>query len=663
MARHYIDTRSLGQVVIPVRRMWLAAALLLLLPIGAWAQTVGTPFGINTTTAGNQRFSTAASDGSGNFVVVWQGAVSGGYGVFGQRYDMNGVRVGTEFAVSALPVDAGSKPSVAVAADGSYFVVAWAVAGVNAGIMARRFDGTGPLDTPEFSVATASTPTTIAPSVAIGHDDFLVAWLNTTSYEWISSRRYDRYGAAFGATEFAVSNFLIVGSGGPAPGQMTDRPVVAADAAGNYMVAWEAYVAPEFRVSARRYDAATATWDPEFVVDHTYFPRQPAIAGGQGSFVIVWERFVAPTPSDPHDPIYAQRVSSTGSLIGSPFRVNTTAPVSGNPSPAVAIDAAGRIAVAWLHNGVTGRSLTADGLPFGGEYVINASSVQDADPGLAATTRGSFVAVWTDPNRDASRGGSQWGIYGQLLKIPADLIVSDLLAPAAVGSGTTVSVSLKVLNQGSVEAPMIVTRVYWSTSPTLGAGAILASQTMGPFVDGEAEATHFPITIPYVAPGTYYLIAVCDDDKAVAEANETNNTLARSIIVDRPDLVVTGLSATVDRSTSPNTVTIRITTQNIGFSTAAPTRTTFFLSSDPVLSPNETPLGVFDVPALSGNGGSLCLRFGPSCSTSQATASFLPSAVSTTPWMMYLIAVSDATNSVAESNEGNNTKVVPIYLW
>jgi hypothetical protein len=67
-------------------RLTLALALS---PAISWGQgPAGAEFQVNSYTTDVQRFPAVTSDGSGNFVVVWQSAFQDGssYGVYGQRF-------------------------------------------------------------------------------------------------------------------------------------------------------------------------------------------------------------------------------------------------------------------------------------------------------------------------------------------------------------------------------------------------------------------------------------------------------------------------------------------------------------------------------------------------------------------------------------------------
>jgi hypothetical protein len=73
-------------------------------PRPAWPQgnPLGPEFRVNTFIIGSQQSASVATDGSGNFVVVWKSQYQDGSfdGVFGQRYASSGTPLGPEFRVN-----------------------------------------------------------------------------------------------------------------------------------------------------------------------------------------------------------------------------------------------------------------------------------------------------------------------------------------------------------------------------------------------------------------------------------------------------------------------------------------------------------------------------------------------------------------------------------
>jgi hypothetical protein len=86
----------------------------------AQPQPAGGEFRVNTYTTNLQRFPQVGMDGGGNFVVVWESVDQDGSGpgVFGQRYDAAGARLGEEFRVNTYTTGRQSLPGVASAGGG-----------------------------------------------------------------------------------------------------------------------------------------------------------------------------------------------------------------------------------------------------------------------------------------------------------------------------------------------------------------------------------------------------------------------------------------------------------------------------------------------------------------------------------------------------------------
>ena len=193
---------------------------------------VGGEFQVNTYTTGQQYRPSVDFDGAGNFVVVWaSGSFSvGDLDVFGQRFTAGGARQGAEFAVNSDPSNYQGRPRIARSRDGS-FVVAWQQLG---GVVeARRFDANGvPLGN-DFQV-NQNVGGSHNPEVDSDADgDFVITWAgNEGGGLGVFGRRFDASGAA--GPEFRVNTYTT---------GIQWKPHIAADSAGNFVVAWHDYEA------------------------------------------------------------------------------------------------------------------------------------------------------------------------------------------------------------------------------------------------------------------------------------------------------------------------------------------------------------------------------------------------------------------------------------
>jgi len=193
---------------------------------------LGSAFQVNTVAAYNQFAPVAAALADGGFVVCWasQNQDGSATGVYGQRFDSDGQRVGTEFRVNTWTQYAQEAPAVS-ALDNGGFVVAWQSAGQDKsqwGVYAQRFNADGSMAGNEFRVANSTLGDQAAPRVCeLGDGGFAVLWSVDGA---IMARRFDANGVAAG-NEFKVL-------GRPPDGQGIGLGDVAALEGGGLAVAW-----------------------------------------------------------------------------------------------------------------------------------------------------------------------------------------------------------------------------------------------------------------------------------------------------------------------------------------------------------------------------------------------------------------------------------------
>ncbi|HEY6565552.1 MAG TPA: hypothetical protein VIY86_13775, partial [Pirellulaceae bacterium] len=115
--------------------------------VDSTGQPVGDDILVNSTVLGEQSHASIAIDDSGNFAVVWtsRGSGSEGRDIFLQRFSADGTRVGSEVRVNTTTAGSQHHAVVDRAGNGE-FVVAWnsfAQDGEGWGIFAQRFDDQG----------------------------------------------------------------------------------------------------------------------------------------------------------------------------------------------------------------------------------------------------------------------------------------------------------------------------------------------------------------------------------------------------------------------------------------------------------------------------------------------------------------------------------------
>ena len=145
------------------------------------ANPIGDDFVVNSYTTDTQQRPDVSITDSGDFVVVWDSLNQDGSsnGIFGQRLNSGGVKVGAEFQVNAYTTGGQFRPAVAIT-PWNEFLVTWESSnqdGDSLGIFAQAYDGAGVRMGDEFMVNTVTQFRQRSPSVAVGDGgDFIVAF-------------------------------------------------------------------------------------------------------------------------------------------------------------------------------------------------------------------------------------------------------------------------------------------------------------------------------------------------------------------------------------------------------------------------------------------------------------------------------------------------------
>lgn len=179
---------------------------------------LGEAFVVNSFVAGSQQQPRLADLAGGGFVAVWIDPGQDGhfFGVFGQRFDAQGRRVGREFQVNTERVGSQQEPAVASLPDGG-FVVAWSSSGQDGdgqGVYYQRFGADGARVGAEQRAHTATAGSQTQPSVTVlENGDVLIAWQSRAS-GWtpdplaplgLFAQRFDAEGTPYGVLEVGGS--------------------------------------------------------------------------------------------------------------------------------------------------------------------------------------------------------------------------------------------------------------------------------------------------------------------------------------------------------------------------------------------------------------------------------------------------------------------------
>lgn len=373
----------------------------------------GGEFFINTHTTANQGFPDLASDGNGTFVATWesQGQDGDGFGISAQRQTAAGTPLGTEFQVNTYTTDNQWDPAVSMAPGGE-FVIVWAslVDGNQFGIAGQRYDADGVALGTEFIVNTFTAGDQHYPAIAHGSNgDFLVVWESLgqdQSFGGIYGQLFDSAGQPSGS-EFRVNTTTL--------DEQNDVKVAAKD--GGFLVVWESdgIDGDGEAVVMQELDTTGAPVGGEIQVNSSSSGDQEdpdiSVLPG-GTFAVVWE-------SDGQDgsgeTIVAQVFGADGLPIGSELIVNSTVTADQN-EPQVAAVGTDHFFAIWqdssgMDDDVRGRRFDVAGQPAGDELLLNTSTADDQDePSVAADVNGRLLTVWRsfgDHDGEAAGVGAQ----------------------------------------------------------------------------------------------------------------------------------------------------------------------------------------------------------------------------------------------------------------
>jgi hypothetical protein len=318
----------------------------------------GAAFRVNAQGALDQEKPRVARLASGGAVVVWQGGPLGFQDIYARFLNADGSFATGDILVNTHTNQFQIDPSVAVLANGTVVVV-WASSqqdGSLQGVYAQRFDAAGQKLGAEFRVNQFTGRNQRTPAVAaLADGNFAVAWISELQR---SAESVDVYARVFTAAGAAATGELQVN---PTPVGICANPAIAASASGGFAVAWS-QKGGVFHTSAgdrQATQARTDGWD----VAARLFTSAGAGAGGAirlntvgygdqygpqisafgKNYLASW---VSLGQDGAREGIYGQFLNGSGGLEGVEFRVNT-ATASRQMHPAIASDAVNRFLVLW----------------------------------------------------------------------------------------------------------------------------------------------------------------------------------------------------------------------------------------------------------------------------------------------------------------------------
>jgi hypothetical protein len=339
-----------------------------------------------------------AVDDSCNFVITWNDLRNVGRDVYAQRYDCSGAPLGSNFIVNDDTAEAMQLyPAIGASASGEFVITFWDYRNPTSDIYAQRFDSSGTPLGSNFKVNDEVGSTSqIHPVIASsGSGNFVIAWEDFRDLNGdIYAQRYDSSGNPLG------TNIKVNDDVGDAD---QEWPAAAMDALGNFLIAWTDHRNDTTNVYAQRFDPLGTRLGSNFKVNEGGAGSSPAVAMyGSGDFTVTWYHY-----DYPEREIYAQRYNSSGTPLGSNFRVNDDT-TDLQFEPAIAVDSSGNSVITWRDDrnyplyaqDIYAQRYNSAGTPLGANFRVNDDSMQETQwaPAVAMDASGNFVITW-------------WGFY------------------------------------------------------------------------------------------------------------------------------------------------------------------------------------------------------------------------------------------------------------
>ena len=260
------------------------------------------------------------------------------------------------------------------------------------------------------------------------------------------------------------------------------RPAIAMDANGNYIVVWESQDqdGDGYGIYAQIYDNTGTVQKSEFLVNTTTSNDQrfPDIAvDSDGDFAVVWQSY---DQDGDNWGIYFQRFDNTYTAQGSETLVNVT--ITGRQCmPKIAMDDNGNFAIVWESDGeIHGATYNADGTSAVSEFQINSTSTNiQGYPDIAMDNDGDFVITWQSYDQD----GDGFGIYHQRYNASAVTQGSETLVNTTTNNQQT-SPSISIDDNGNYI-------IVWTDDAADGDGKGIFGQLY--YADGTTNVSEFQV--------------------------------------------------------------------------------------------------------------------------------------------------------------------------
>jgi hypothetical protein len=433
---------------------------------------------VNTTTAGDQyvyywSVRTIAVQPDGGYISVWidlNGLDGSADGIFGQRFNASGAKVGSQFQVNTTYNGSQYSPAVAVAPDGS-FIVAWEGPGTSVDVFAQRFTKDGVKIGAEFLFNTTVSGNQKYPELQFYPDGTFVAGFVDAAQTVL--QRFDADGRTIGL-ETRISS----GTGDVVLDGLCVRPDKSV------LLTWTSgqdVYGQFFDTNLQPIGTATRMNTYTAGLQEYSIPR----VDGDGNFVVVWE---SAGQDGSGMSIYGRRYDKNFNPLGGEFAI-TTNTTNDQIEPQVAMEPGGRFIITWTDNnnrdggGPAGgwdgtsvwmREYAANGNPVGSETMVNQSITgYQGYPVIDVNASGRFVIAFEGNGTQAGQIDNQ-GVFSRSYQLSQTGTTAITVTPATATADDIVTVTM------TLTASSNITNVTPNSLSLSGTNGVFATLISGP---------------------------------------------------------------------------------------------------------------------------------------------------------------------------------------
>jgi VCBS repeat-containing protein len=399
---------------------------------------------VNTYTYKDQEKSSITSLNDGGYVVSWtsDGQDGSDEGIYLQRYDYNGEKVGLETLVNTNTKYTQKEAAITSLNDGGY-IVSWTtyVSGNFYDIHKQRYNKEGQKIGGEMRVNTHTSHKQVDSSItSLDSGGYIVSWTS-----WNQDGHYDGvFLQRFNSNDEKVGGEVQVNT--RTGSHQFDSEITTLKDDG-FVVTWTSFGqdGDRYGVYAQRYNKNGEKEGEETLVN-TYtggYQSEPTIGAlNDGGYIIAWE---SSWIDGDDDGIFTQRYDANGNKVGGETQVNTYIK-DGQRSPSITALNDGGYVVSWesykqdgSRYGIYTQKFNSDGKKVGDEIQVNTyTSGDQTESSITSLSDGGYIISWTSYYQDGNsngiytqrfdKDGNKWAPESKLQTKENESIIIDVLA-------------------------------------------------------------------------------------------------------------------------------------------------------------------------------------------------------------------------------------------